>query len=206
MHPNNSFRKASLEQNLAFARERSFGILAINNDGGPLLSHIPFFLDVTGQYLEAHLVRSNPIIRLLGARQTGVVAVNGPDCYISPDWYAMEDQVPTWNYVAVHIRGTIEKLGEEKLPQFLQRLTHQFEEQFLSKPIWTMDKMNDNILEKMLKLIVPIQMNISAIEGTWKLNQNKPDQLRTNAANQVSSSGIGIQLDQLAKLMKDPPC
>ena len=42
MHPNPAFRKAEDQQNIAFVRERSFGALTINAEGGPLISHIPF--------------------------------------------------------------------------------------------------------------------------------------------------------------------
>jgi len=58
--------------------------------------------------VHAHLVRSNPIAQCLRAgERKAVLAVSGPDAYVSPDWYArMPDQVPTWNYVAVHLRGT----------------------------------------------------------------------------------------------------
>ena len=97
MHPNPIFRKTETAKNIAFARMRCFGILSVNSDDGPLLSHIPFILTEDGASLEAHLVRSNPILRLLDTPQKAVIAVSGPDAYISPDWYLVADQVPTWN-------------------------------------------------------------------------------------------------------------
>ena len=101
MHPNPIFRKESHERNLGFVQHRSFGALSINADPVPLLAHIPFQLTDDGTYLEAHLVRSNPIARALrDGERDAVIAVTGPDGYISPDWYGVENQVPTWNYVA----------------------------------------------------------------------------------------------------------
>ncbi len=88
MHPNPAFRKANQDANLAFARQRAFGALAVNGPEGPLLAHIPFQLSEDGRRLEAHLVRSNPLWRLLqqDGPQQAVVAVGGADSYISPDW------------------------------------------------------------------------------------------------------------------------
>ena len=206
MHPNPIFRKSNLEQNIEFIRQRSFGTLAINAQHGPLLSHIPFYLDPGGSYLEAHLLRSNPIIQMLDTQQNGVIAVAGADSYVSPDWYGIDNQVPTWNYVAIHIRGVIEKLPSEKSPEFLQRLSNQFEQRLLPKPVWTMDKVENIALEKLMKMIVPVSMSISAIEGTWKLNQNKSESARITASDELAQNGIGTQLSHLAQLMKNPPC
>jgi len=107
MHPNPVFKNASRQQNIHFVRQRGFGTLAISADKqtpdqatdmlGPVLAHIPFVLDITGKVVFAHLVRSNPMLKLLDKEAPGVLAVSGPDSYVSPDWYQLEDQVPTWN-------------------------------------------------------------------------------------------------------------
>ena len=107
MHSNSAFRRISRDRNLRFAAQRGFGVLAING-AGPLVSHIPFILAENGAAVHAHLVRGNPIARHLREKEcAAVLAVSGPDSYVSPDWYGADtvDQVPTWNYVAVHIRA-----------------------------------------------------------------------------------------------------
>lgn len=206
MHPNQSFRKAGDKQNISFARDRSFGTLAINADNGPLLSHIPFLLSEDGTYLEAHLVRSNPILKLLSDPQDVVISVMGGDSYISPDWYELDNQVPTWNYIAVHIRGRLKRLPQDQLPGILERMSHQFETRLLPKPIWKMDKVEQDTLEKLQRMIVPISMQVTSIDGTWKLAQNKPEDARLAAANHVKINGIGQELDEVASLMSKPPC
>ncbi|MEJ6708753.1 MAG: FMN-binding negative transcriptional regulator [Amylibacter sp.] len=207
MHPNSAYRKADDQQNIAFARGRAFGNLVINVDGGPLVSHIPFQLSVDGTYLEAHLVRSNPILRALkDGLLEAVIAVSGADAYISPDWYGVADQVPTWNYVAVHLRGTLRALPQEDLQGVLERLSGAMEERLLPKPVWTMGKMGDGVAEKMMRMIAPIGMDVSSIDGTWKLGQNKPDEARIGAADGVLSSDLGAETVALATLMREPPC
>lgn len=203
MHPNSVFRGTGDKEMVSFARARSFGVLAVNHDDGPLLSHIPFQLSEDGKTLEAHLVRSNPILRLLETPVSAVLAVTGADAYISPDWYGIEDQVPTWNYVAVHLRGKLQMLEDAALVGILQRLSDNMERRLLPKPVWTMDKMDEAALARMMRQIVPIKMTIDAMDGTWKLSQNKPDDVRLSAAAGVTESGIGSETDTLAQMMRD---
>ncbi len=209
MHPNNIFRKSKIEQNIDFAQQRSFGILAINGENGPVMAHIPFIIRDNGKTLEGHLVRSNPILSQLSEPNPAVpavVEVSGPDSYISPDWYEIDNQVPTWNYVALNIRGTLKKLPDEQLERILEETSQHFEKRLAPKPVWTLDKMDNEKLIKMKRMIVPIAVEISSIEGTWKLSQNKPAQVRQSAANATRTNGIGHEIREIADLMQNPPC
>ena len=202
MHPNPAFRKTPTERNIAFAKQRAFGVLAINADDGPLVSHIPFQFTPDGGSVEAHLVRSNPIARLLTEPRHAVIAVSGGDAYISPDWYNADDQVPTWNYVAVHIRGTLERLKDEALHGILERLSANMEERLAPKKEWTIDKMDEDIYVRMKRQIVPVRMTITKIEGTWKLSQNKPAEVRASALDGLKqTSGAGAEIDSIIALM-----
>ena len=69
MHPNPVFHDADAARNLAFARDRGFGVLAMNAPEGPLISHVPFVLSGDGASVALHLVRSNPIARLLDSQR-----------------------------------------------------------------------------------------------------------------------------------------
>ncbi len=200
MHPNPAFRKDSEARHLDFARNRGFGTLAVNADGGPLLSHIPFLLAEDGQSADLHLVRSNPIARL-GAVEA-VIAVTGPDGYVSPDWYGIDDQVPTWNYVAVHLRGRLEPLPHETMRDMLDRQSAHFEDRLHPKPPWTPGKMTPKVLDRMMRAILPFRLHVREVNGTWKLNQNKDDAVRLAAAERVET-GLGAELADLARLMRD---
>ena len=68
------------------------------------------------------------------------------------------------------------------------------------KPIWTMEKMTDEIKTKMMRQIIPFRYEISELHSTWKLGQNKPEQARLDAA-----TALAEHVPALAKLMKDPP-
>lgn len=202
MHPNPIYRTMPQQGQIDFARARSFGTLAVNAAEGPLLSHIPFQLAQDGARLEAHLVRSNPILRLLESPLSAVIAVSGPDAYVSPDWYGTDNQVPTWNYVAVHLRGQLELLDQSALHGILERLSANMESRITGKTPWKIDKMNPEIYARMQRQIVPVAMKIESIDGTWKLNQNKTAGARLGAADGIEAAGIGSETDAMVQLMR----
>lgn len=202
MHPNKAFRGTSHERNIAFARQRGFGTLAVTAEGGPLLSHIPFLISEGATTVDLHLVRSNPICRLTPV--DAVIAVSGPDAYISPDWYDTKDQVPTWNYVSVHLRGTLTALPAEDMRDMLDRQSAAYEARLTGKTPWKIDKMSEGVPERMMRMILPFRLEVASIEGTWKLNQNKNDAARLAAADHVEK-GLGSELKDMANLMRMPP-
>jgi transcriptional regulator len=204
MHPNPIYRKPSRAENLGFARERGFGLLAVTHEDAPLISHIPFLLSEDGTRAEFHLVRSNPIARLTAPLRARL-AIQGPHGYVSPDWYGVTDQVPTWNYIAVHLVGEVELRPAEELRDLLDRQSALFEARLSPKPQWKAGKMTPDVLERMMRQIVPCRMRVDQVEGTWKLNQNKPDAVRLSAARNIESAGLGVETALLAAMMRDVP-
>lgn len=202
MHPNPAFHTASRDQNIAFARARGFGQLSINGGFGPLAAHVPFVLNAAGEGVVLHLVRSNPILAALDQPLPALLSVSGPDGYISPDWYGLPDQVPTWNYVAVHLRGSLERLPDTRLGEVLDLLSDDFERRLAPKPPWRAEKMDAGVRARMTRAIVPLRMSVEEVRGTWKLSQNKPDDARLAAAA-AAASGVGNELDVLAELMRE---
>jgi transcriptional regulator len=201
MHPNPIFHGDDAARDLGFARNRGFGVLAVSQDGAPLISHVPFLLSQDGASADLHLVRSNPIARLgdVAAR----LVVNGPDGYVSPDWYDAPEQVPTWNYVSVELTGRLEPLPAEELEPLLTRETAFFEAR-LPKTPWKIDKMDRDAFTRMLRMIVPYRFHVDEVHSTWKLNQNKTQTARMGAADQINT-GIGSELGTLSALMQNPP-
>ena len=203
MHPNPIFRKVTTETALEFASQRGFGILSINGADGPIAAHVPFTISPDGSYVEAHVMRSNPIARALATPQSALLAVSGPDGYISPDWYGVENQVPTWNYIAVHLRGNLQLLPQDDLRGVLERLSDEFETRLAPKPVWKIEKLAQENLDKMLRMLVPIRLDITSTDSTKKLGQNKPDAARMGAANGLETSNAGSELSTLAQMMRE---
>ena len=204
MHPNPIYRRAGESNALSFVRERAFGQITAHTPDGLVAAHVPVLLAPDGASLDLHLVRSNPIARVLQSPLEVLLCVTGPDGYVSPDWYGADDQVPTWNYVAVQMRGQLELLEHTTMHDMLERQSAHFEDQ-LPKPPWTTAKMTPEVLDKMMRQIVPCRMTITDVQSTFKLNQNKPDDVRLRAADGMAASGIGQETAALAALMRDPP-
>lgn len=189
MHTNPAFRTTALEDNLAFARARGFGILSVNGADGPLAAHVPFLISPDASFAELHLARSNPIARACTAGLPALIAISGPDAYISPDWYGSADQVPTWNYIAVHLRGVLSPLPENHLHPHVDALSAAHEARLLPKTPWTSGKMSEGAMPRMLRMILPFRFDIALVDGTWKLNQNKTPEVRTSAADHLAQQG-----------------
>lgn len=212
MHPNRNFRNVEIEKKYQLLIKKVFGSLIFAHSEGILISHVPFLLDESGESVEMHLVRSNPILRYLDTPKDVVLTVQGPDAYISPDWYGVPDQVPTWNYVAVHVRGKLERLPQDDIRGVLERLSAAAEARLAPKKPWTIEKMTPEVFDKMTRQIVPVKLTIDQIEkdgetqpdmsGTWKLSQNKPDEVRHAAIKGLKTSDIGTEIEWLRALMR----
>ena len=203
MHPNPVFRRQPREWALAFAAERGFGALTVAGPGGVLAAHVPFVLD--DDRVLAHLVRVNPLARHLRDGPAGaLLIVSGPDGYVSPDWYGEAHMVPTWNYVAVHLREELRLLDDGALRPILDRLGHAFETRLAPKPPWKTDKVDDGLLTRMMRRIVPVEMSLKTVESTAKLNQNRSAAARAGAAAALAAGGTpGMETETLAALMRE---
>lgn len=205
MHPNPAFRQAPASESLTFAREIGFGMLTINGPEGPLAAHVPFHLSADGQTAELHLSRSNPIARA-ALPASALLAIQGPQHYISPDWYGphseVPDQVPTWNYVAVHLRGTLSALPIDSLRPHLDALSAEHEGRLAPKTPWTSAKMSPEAMPRMMRMILPFRLEISDVQGTWKLNQNKTHEIRNRAATALADQQEDPHGIVLARLMR----
>lgn len=204
MHPNPAFRQEPPDRNRSFARARGFGILSVNGPEGPLAAHVPFLLNDDASHADLHLARSNAIARA-GLPAPALLAVSGPDAYISPDWYGphdqVPDQVPTWNYVAVHLRGLLEPLPDEALRPHVDALSAEHEARIAGKTPWTSAKMTKGAMPRMMRMILPFRLRIASVEGTWKLNQNKSPEIRARAASALSRGTASAQ--EIAALIRD---
>jgi transcriptional regulator len=163
---------------LGFAEARGFGTVCAWDGTKPIASSLPFLLgyadDGTPQ-AAFHVARHNPLAGLADGMSCWLMTVNGADAYVSPDWYASPDQVPTWLYQAVHLTGSVRKLPDVELGPHLDALSARFESWLAPKPPWTSSKMTAGRLETLKKAIVGLVMTVEQVEGSFKLNQHKSD-------------------------------
>jgi transcriptional regulator len=157
-----------------FIRRHGFGILTSQGDGGLIASHLPLLLDTdAGPYghLVGHMARANP--QWQDVRGEVMAIFSGPHAYVSPSWYEEGGTVPTWNYVAVHAYGRFQVVEErERLLDILRRSVRTYESP-RPEP-WAFDESAPHV-ETMLKAIVGFRIEISRLDGKWKLSQNHPE-------------------------------
>jgi transcriptional regulator len=184
---------------LAFAAARGFGTVCAWDGAKPIASALPFCLDYGSDgtpRLAFHMARHNPLLKLADGHANWVMAVNGADAYVSADWYASPDQVPTWLYQAVHLTGSVRVLSDDELGPHLDALSAKFENWLLPKPPWTSAKMTAGRLEAMKKAIVGVVMSVDEVEGSFKLNQHKSD-----VDYAAIATALSVQPDPAAQLL-----
>ena len=152
-----------------------FATLVTEVSGRLDATHVPVVLDrERGERgtLRFHLARANPTSDALERNDEILMVFVGPHTYISPDWYAAENLVPTWNYAVVHAYGVARRMDDAELRQLLDNLSAS-QENRLPKVAWTTGKMPQALVEKMCKAIVGFELPITELQAKWKLNQNR---------------------------------
>ena len=161
-------------------------IISVKNNT-PLITHLPLIYNAKGQLI-GHIDKQNPQAALLKNNAPITVLFSGPQCYISPSIYTTT-QLPTWNYIKVHIQGTVNGNPSKKaLKDSLIAMT-----EFLEQPQhkYVLEPNNQRMLAA-LDYIDLFEITITAWEGKFKLSQDKNPQDMANAraellrANQVS--------------------
>jgi transcriptional regulator len=148
---------------------------------GPEATHVPMVLHTSvgpNGALRCHVARANPHWKNIEAAGPVLAIFHGPQQYITPSWYPSKQEhgkvVPTWNYVAVHVRGRA-KLFEEQaeLLEHLRTLTARNEAQFENP--WSVSDAPADYVAALSKGIVGIEISIESLEGKWKVSQNRPE-------------------------------
>jgi transcriptional regulator len=176
---------AEADAGLALIERYGFGALVMVADGRPEIAHVPFVLDRPASRLLAHVAKANAIWRLMDGTAEATVVFQGPNAYISPDWYETPAAaVPTWNYAVVHVRGRPALVDDAGLVDLLTRLSAVHEARLAPKRPWTHEKMPDGLFAGMRKAIVGFALPIEHIETKIKMSQNRTpaDQARVKAA------------------------
>lgn len=163
---------------LAFAAARGFGLFVACEAGRAVASPLPFHLHYASDgspRVAFHVARANDLARLAQGGSEWLLSVTGPDAYVSPDWYASPDQVPTWLYQAVQLAGPVRPMSDNELTGHLDDLSERFERQLAPKPAWTADMVSSARRKMLMKAIMGIEMTVESVEGSFKLNQHKTD-------------------------------
>jgi len=149
-------------------------LITIDESGAPVGTHMPILWDAERRVATGHIARANPQWKQ-GASK-GLIVLNGPEAYVTPSWYPSKaehgEAVPTWNYEAVHIAGSVNWIDAgEPLEAIVRDLTTDFER---DRPApWTMADAPRAYIDALLRGIVGVELHAERVEAKRKLSQNK---------------------------------
>ena len=155
---------------------RSAEFVTVDPDGVPVATLLPIMWD--DGTVVAHMARANPQWKTIVADSPALLICSGPQAYISPSWYAAKAEhgkvVPTWNYSAVHLSGTV-RVHEDRnwLRDVVTRLTGVHEDA-RSEP-WHVSDAPERYIDGQLGGIVGLEITVTRVEGKAKLSQNRSE-------------------------------
>jgi transcriptional regulator len=186
MHPNGAFEWNDREGMLTFVAERSFAHIFAASDKGLFVVHAPVIVD-DGR-VRFHVAKRNRIADQIGGRPI-LISASGREGYQSANWYASENQVPTWHYEAVEIEGVARQLSDDELIGLLDQLSETMEARHSPETPWTRAKMGPGKFEAMTRAIVGFEIDPAEVRGTRKFNQHKTGEDLTATIDGQRSAG-----------------
>jgi transcriptional regulator len=150
----------------------------------PFISpHLPLLLE--GNTLIGHMAKANEAWKTLDGR-SALFIFHGPHAYISPTFYGTQSNVPTWNYVSVHVRGKVTITEDEA---FLKRAILELSRKY--DPAFDIEK-NIEENKKLFSAITGIRVEISEVFGKFKLAQSKPESERQSVISAIQEKHPGL--------------
>ena len=186
---------------LAYMRAYSFAALATAGPAGLMATHLPFVIEEEGGRITllAHMARANPQWRDFAAAADALVIFMQPHAYVSPRLYDSRQNVPTWNYVAVHAYGRPVLIEERAAKMELQqKLIGQHDAGYLAQ----MAELPEGYIDARLAAIVSFSIAVTRIDARYKLSQDKNPAERERIARALEAGGDSVAAET-ARLMRE---
>lgn len=195
------YKNENQEEIKNFLYNNSFGILVNQTNGKLCATHIPLEFDTKTngkQILQGHIWKENPQWKGFLDNDKVLAIFSGAHSYISSSWYDHEN-VPTWNYIAVHVYGTIKIIHGEAVIESLKKLVDKYE-QNSEKPVRVGDFSKKTMMQT--RAIVAFEIEIKEIQAVHKLSQNRDDKNYKNIVSELKKTG-NIQDEAIANEMSN---
>jgi transcriptional regulator len=173
---------------LDFIRQFSFGTLITSKDNIPEATHLPFLVELRNDeiVLTSHFAKANEQWKDIEENQA-LVIFSEPHAYISPNNYEKEQNVPTWNYISVHLYGKGKLITDYKsVIELLEKSIDTYESAY--KDQW--NSLPDDYKRKMANGIVAFEIEVNDLQAKKKLSQNRTDKEQKNIINSLSRSRV----------------
>ena len=200
IHPLNAWENQP--EVLDFIRKNAFATLYTQVNGKPWATHLPLFLEgkPEGKFvLHGHLAKANSQWKQLAKAEEVLVVFQGPHAYISSSWYTHEN-VPTWNYLAVHVYGKARLIEGEELIHHLKTLVDQYE---TGRPNRVqVETMTPSYLDGQIRALLGFELEISEVHASAKLSQNRDDENYERIVQQLEQSPLASDLEVAEEMRK----
>lgn len=187
----------------AFLQQNSFGIL-VNQPAGKLwATHIPLELDANANgkaVLYGHVSIENDQWKGFAENDQVLAIFSGPHAYISSSWYDFEN-VPTWNYTAVHVYGTVKIIEGDLLLEHLKKLVDKYEAAS-ENPVRIEDLSKKTMMQT--RGIVAFEIEITEIQASKKLSQNRDDKNYKAIISELEKTALPNAIDVASEMKKCP--
>jgi transcriptional regulator len=194
------YKLTNVDEIWDFVQENPFGTLVTTDHGIPIATHLPLGLNKKGDdyYITGHMAYGNPQWKTFEICEDVLVMFQGPNAYISSSWYGHEN-VPTWNYQAVHVYGKACILSKDELIEELKIMLGKYEEKRENPILW--DNLSPHLLENELKGIVGFKIKVGEIQAAYKLSQNRNNTDYMNIIEKLQNE-VKPNSRQIADLME----
>ena len=186
---------------IGFMRANPFAILVSSTEEGPFATHLPAFVLETGDHLvvRGHVAKANPHWRHLEQQPNCLTIFHGPHAYVSASNYTTRENVPTWNYGAVHVYGNARVFASPNdLQGVLQQLIGTFEPAYADQ--WA--SFSETYRERMLSHIVGFEIAVTRIEAKFKLSQNRTKEEQANVIASLENAE-NTAISGVSRLMRE---
>lgn len=203
MYIPNIYKNENQEAITAFLRENSFGILINQTNGKLWATHIPLQLGINKDgktILEGHISKENPQWKGFAENDQILAVFSGPHSYISPSWYDHEN-VPTWNYIAVHVYGKIKIIEGDSVIESLKKLVDKYE-QNSQNPVRIEDLSEKTMIQS--RGIVAFEIEIEEIQAQQKMSQNRDDKNYQNIISELEKTNKNQSIAVANEMKKCP--
>jgi transcriptional regulator len=201
MYIPNNYKNEDANDIKNFIKHHSFGILVTHGDGKTLATHIPLELAINKrgkEVLQGHIAKKNPQKENFKNNTEVLCIFSGPHSYVSSSWYTYEE-VPTWNYIAVHVYGKLKVIAGEALVSVLKELVDKHEAAS-ENPI-AVEQLSDKTMRQ-VNGIVGFEIEITDIQATKKLSQGEDAENYSNIISKLENKNEG-NANAIATCMKD---
>lgn len=197
------YKNENQEEINTFLLENSFGILINQTNGKLTATHIPLELETAENgknILYGHLSRENPQALALNNNDEVLAVFSGPHSYISSSWYDHEN-VPTWNYIAVHVYGKIRIIEGAGVIESLKKLVDKYEKNS-KNPVRVEDLSKKTMMQS--RGIIAFEIDISEIQATKKMSQNRDEKNYKNIISELEKTNTKEAIAVATEMKKCP--